>query len=79
MAQEKIIIKFNAQGDKALIHAIKQLHASQVLLEKGSKEYRVFVFKSCGTSAFSQRFLRVTHEKGLVAIHSCDSIDQNNP
>ena len=40
MPQEKIIIKFSAVGDKALTHAIKQLHASQVLLEKGSKEYR---------------------------------------
>ena len=54
-------------------------HRKSEELKKGSKEYRVFVFKSCGTSAFSQRFLRVTHEKGLVAIHSCDSIDQNNP
>ena len=40
MPQEKIIIKFQAKGDKALEHAIKQLHASQILLEKGSKAYR---------------------------------------
>ena len=40
MAQEKIIIKFSAVGDKALTQAIKQLHASQVLLEKGSKAYQ---------------------------------------
>ena len=40
MPQEKIIIKFQAKGDKALEHAIKQLHASQVLLEKGSKAYK---------------------------------------
>ena len=39
MPQEKIIIKFQAKGDKALEHAIRQLHASQVLLEKGSKAY----------------------------------------
>ena len=26
----------------------------------------VFVIKFCGLSAFSQRFLRVTHENGLV-------------
>ena len=40
MPQEKIIIKFQAKGDKALEHAIRQLHASQVLLEKGSKAYK---------------------------------------
>ena len=31
------------------------------------------MFKSCGTSAFSRHLLRVTHEKGLVLYHSCDS------
>ena len=40
MPQEKIIIKFQAKGDKALEHAIKQLHASQVLLEKGVNAYK---------------------------------------
>ena len=40
MPQEKITIKFEPKGHKALEHAIKQLHASQVLLEKGVNAYK---------------------------------------
>ena len=35
----KITVKFEAQGSKALKSAIDQLHLSQVRLEKGTKEY----------------------------------------
>ena len=37
--QAKIQVKFQAVGEKALVHAIKQLHASQVLVEKGVRAY----------------------------------------
>ena len=36
----KITVKFEAQGAKALKTAIDQLHLSQVKLEKGTKAYK---------------------------------------
>ena len=39
MSQEKITIKFEPKGDKALILAVKHLTAAQIGLEKGTKAY----------------------------------------
>ena len=40
MAQNKITIRFQAVGDKALRDAIEQLRLSQIKLEKGSRAYQ---------------------------------------
>ena len=75
MPQEQIIIKFKPQGDKALDHAIKQLHASQTLLEKGSKEYQRALNKLnleqqkavVNTSVLDTRNKRLAQTNGVLA------------
>ncbi len=54
--QAKIQVKFQAVGEKALVHAIKQLHASQILVQKGVRAYNRELKKLNITQQQQQKF-----------------------
>ena len=54
--QAKIQVKFQAVGEKALVHAIKQLHASQILVQKGVRAYNRELMKLNITQQQQQKF-----------------------